>query len=56
MSMLILSYTIKVVLVTFVPNFEIIGAVVPEKIFDTSFPMHYTGVRDGKKVKGKKRS
>ena len=37
----------------FVPNFEMLGAVVPEKS-DTNFPMHYTGVRDGKKEKLKR--
>ena len=34
----------------FVPNSKIQGAVVPEK-FLTNFPMHYIGVRDGKKEK-----
>ena len=40
---MLLSYPI------FVLNFEILGAVVVEKSFDTNFPMHYTGVRDGKR-------
>ena len=38
-----------------VPNFEILGAVVPGKSL-TNFPMHYTGVRDGKKKKKVKKS
>ena len=41
---------------TFVPNFKIIGAVVPEKSFDTNFPMYYIGVRDGKKEKWKEKA
>ena len=47
---ILLSYPI------FVPNFKILGAVVAEKSFDTNFPMHYTGVRDGKREKKVKRS
>ena len=45
---LILFYTIQQVLPNVVPNFKILCTVVPEKSFDTNFPMYYTGVRDGK--------
>ena len=41
---------------TFVTNFKTLGAVVPEKSFDTNFPMYYIGVRDGKKEKCKKKA
>ena len=54
MRMLILSYTIRVVYPMFVPNFKIVGAVVPEKSL-TNFPMHYIGMSDGKKEKKVKR-
>ena len=40
----------------FVPNFKILGAVVPEKSSDTNFPMHYIGVRDGKKEKKRRQN
>ena len=33
----------------FVPNFNILGKVVPEKIFDENFHIHYIEVRDRKK-------
>ena len=38
----------------FVPNFKILGAVVPKKSL-TNFPKNYTGVRDGKKEKKRKK-
>ena len=38
----------------FVLNFKILDALVPE-IFDTNFPMPYTGVSDEKKRKEVKR-
>ena len=41
----ILSYTIQVV----VPNFKILGAVVPEKPLTQISLMHYIGVKDGNK-------
>ena len=47
MRMLILSYMLSYPM--FVPNFEILGAVVAEK----SFPMYDTGVRVGRKEKKK---
>ena len=52
---LILSYTMQQEYQTFAPTFKILGAVIPEKSFDTNFPMYYIGVRDGKKEKWKKR-
>ena len=39
----------------FVPNVKILGAEVPEKSL-TNFPLHYTGVRDGKKERSQKKS
>ena len=43
------QYTWPLSRCTLVPNFKILGAVVPEKYFDTNFPMYYNGVRDGKR-------
>ena len=52
-SMLILFYTTQhnKSFPTFVPNFKILGTVVPEKSFDTNFLMYYIGVSDGKMEK-----
>ena len=57
-SRLILFYTIQQAIHNiFVSNFKILGTVVPEKSFDKNFPMYYyTGVRDAKKEKWKKKA
>ena len=34
---------------TFVPNFKILGGVVPEKSFDTNFPTYYIGEMEKRK-------
>ena len=48
---LILFYTIQHVIPNIGTKFQTLGAVVPEKSFDTNFPMYYIGVRDGKMEK-----
>ena len=51
MKKLILSYTIQVVLANVCTKFRNVRCSCSRETFDTNFPMHYTGVRDGKKVK-----
>ena len=57
MRMLILSYTIQVVIPYVCIKFRNPRCSSScREIFDTPFPLHYTGVRDGKKVKKFKRN
>ena len=55
MRMLNLSYTIQVVIPNVCTKFQNPRCSSSWVIFDTDFPMHYTGVKDGKKEKGKKK-
>ena len=56
MKMLNLSYTIQVVVSNVCTKFQNPKCSSSCKIFDTNFPMHYAGKRDGKKEKGKKKA
>ena len=55
MRMLVLSYTIQLVLSSIFSKFQISRCSSSWETFDTNFPMHCIGVRDGKKIKWKKR-
>ena len=40
----------------FVPNFKILGQVIPEKTLTENFPLHCIGVKEGKNKKWKKKA
>ena len=55
-SMLILFYTIQQVIPNTCTEFQNPRHSSSWEIFDTNFPMYYTGMRDGKKEKWKKKA